>query len=65
VIKSVPELGRFRMADMNVKCSACGTTLTAGTEAELVTKLQDHAKDHHDMEMSEEKAKVAIQQGHT
>lgn len=53
------------MAEKSVTCSACGATLTAESEDALVTRLQEHAHDHHDMDMPEGKAKQAVEQGHT
>ncbi|HEM60975.1 MAG TPA: DUF1059 domain-containing protein [Chloroflexi bacterium] len=53
------------MAEISVKCSSCGGMLTAESEPEMVKKLQAHAKEAHNMEMSEEKAKEAIKMGHT
>lgn len=53
------------MAEKSVKCSACGTVLTAESEDALVAELQEHVRDHHDKEMSEDKAKEAVKRGHT
>ena len=53
------------MADQSVRCTSCGITFTASTEAELVKKLQAHAKEAHNIEMSEETAKAAIKRGYT
>lgn len=49
----------------SVTCSACGTTLTADDKGQLVKDLQAHAREHHDMEMPENKAKDAVEQGKT
>ncbi len=49
----------------SVTCSACGTELMADDEAQLIEDLQDHAREHHDMEMPESKAKEAVEQGKT
>ena len=38
-------------------CPACGGTLTDDTESALIKKVQQHAKEHHDMELTEEKAR--------
>jgi len=53
------------MAEKSVKCSRCGMSLTAGNEDDLVKKLQAHAKDRHDMDMSESKAREAVKRGST
>ena len=53
------------MSEKSVKCSTCGTTLTAGTEDELVTALQEHAKEKHDKTLPENKAREAVKRGHT
>jgi len=53
------------MGEHNVKCSACGLTLTADSKEELGKKLQEHAKHAHDMDMPDEKVKEAVDRGHT
>ena len=53
------------MGEKSVKCSSCGAELTAADEAALVGVLQAHAHDAHGMEMPDEKAKMAVAQGHT
>jgi predicted small metal-binding protein len=53
------------MAELSVKCSTCGHVLTADSEEEMIKAIQAHAKEKHNMEMSEEKAKESIKMGHT
>jgi len=53
------------MAQLSVKCSTCGHVLTADSEGEMIKALKAHAKEKHNMEMSEDKAKEAIKMGHT
>ena len=38
-------------------CPACGGTLTDLTEAALIDKVQRHAKEKHDIDMTKEKAR--------
>ncbi len=38
-----------------VTCPACNGTISAGTQVELVTLVQAHAKEHHQMDLSAEK----------
>ena len=40
------------MAEVSIKCAACGGDLTAETTEELAHKLQDHAKEHHGIDMT-------------
>jgi predicted small metal-binding protein len=51
------------MAEKSVKCSTCGTVLTAANEDDLVKKLQKHAKDRHGKDMSESEAREAVKRG--
>jgi len=53
------------MAEKSVKCSACGTTMTAESEEVLVKELQEHVHEHHDKDMPEAKAREAVERGHT
>jgi predicted small metal-binding protein len=53
------------LAQISVKCSTCGSVLTADSEEEMTKALQAHAKEAHNMDMSEETAKEAIKVGHT
>jgi len=53
------------MDKKSVKCSACGTVLTAESEDALVAELQEHVHDHHDKDMPEGKAREAVKRGHT
>lgn len=53
------------MAQLSVKCSTCGHVLTADSEEAMIKAIQAHAKEKHNMEMSEEKAKESIKMGHT
>ena len=46
------------MGEKEVKCATCGMTLTAASEDALVSKLRDHTKQTHGMEVPEEKAKA-------
>ncbi len=39
----------------SVTCPACGGTINAGTQAELITLVQAHAKENHNMDLSAEK----------
>ena len=39
----------------SVMCPACGGTINAGTQAELITLVQTHAKDNHNLDLSAEK----------
>ena len=38
----------------SVTCPACGGTLSAATEAELIEKVQAHAKNEHDKDLTAE-----------
>ena len=38
-------------------CPACGGTLTDLTEAALIDKIQHHAKEKHDKDMTKEQAR--------
>lgn len=49
----------------SVTCSACGMTLTADDEAQLIEDLQAHARKAHDVDMPESKAREAVEQGKT
>ena len=49
------------MAEHSIKCPMCDSTITAESEAALVKQLQQHAKEHHDHEMSEQEAKDMIE----
>jgi predicted small metal-binding protein len=53
------------MAQKGVKCSVCGMTLSADNEEQLVKDLIAHAKQRHNMDMSEATAKEAVKVGHT
>ena len=39
----------------SVMCPVCGGTITAGTQAELITLVQTHAKENHNKDLSTEK----------
>ncbi len=39
----------------SVMCPACGGTISAGTQIELITLVQAHAKEHHQMDLTAEK----------
>ena len=39
----------------SVTCPACSGTIIAGTQAELITLVQTHAKEHHNLVLSAEK----------
>ena len=39
----------------NVTCPACSGTIGADTQAELVSLVQQHAKEHHGMDLTAEK----------
>jgi hypothetical protein len=43
-------------------CPMCGGTLTDDSESALVKKVQRHAHDEHDMDMTEEKARSLFQE---
>jgi predicted small metal-binding protein len=51
----------IRLADLAGKCPVCGGTLSAHSEHELIEKLQHHAKENHNIDMPEERAKQLIQ----
>jgi hypothetical protein len=38
-------------------CPMCGGTLTDLTEAALINKVQHHAKEHHDKDLTREQAR--------
>ncbi len=48
------------MAEMSIKCKSCGHEVSAESEDALVKKIQQHNKEHHDQETSEEEAREAI-----
>ena len=50
------------MAEVSIKCAACGGDLTAETTEELAHKLQDHAKEHHGIDMTLEMARQKVQE---
>ena len=39
----------------SVMCPACNGTISAATQGELITLVQAHAKEHHQMDLSAEK----------
>ena len=51
------------MAELSVSCPACGQSLTAPNEDELVKVFKEHAKHQHSMELSEEEAKEKVKKG--
>jgi predicted small metal-binding protein len=50
------------MGEHKAVCPACNNAVTAEDEMTLVKSIQEHAKEHHGMELSEEKAKEMIAQ---
>jgi predicted small metal-binding protein len=48
--------GVMNMTDVSIKCAACGGDLTAENVEELAQKLQEHARDHHGIDMTLEMA---------
>ncbi len=48
--------GKERAVGMVVRC-ACGVELRGGDEAELVRRVQAHAREAHDLELSEEQVR--------
>jgi len=51
------------MAELSVACPACGQSLTALNEDELVKAFKEHAKHDHGMDLSEEQAREKVQKG--
>ena len=49
------------MAELSVKCEVCAARLEADSEDELAKLMQEHAKDAHDVDMSEEEAREIIE----
>ncbi len=49
------------MAEYSVTCPACGGTLHAHSEAEIIKMTKEHAKEHHDMVLTDDKVKEMIQ----
>jgi predicted small metal-binding protein len=47
---------------MKMTCPECNTQISGENEQELNKKVRQHAKDHHDMDMSEADARKMIQQ---
>jgi predicted small metal-binding protein len=56
-------LGRkeAEMARNNLKCIGCGHKMSAHSEAELISKFRQHAREQHNKEMSERQVKEMIQ----
>lgn len=56
-------LGRkeAKMARNNLKCIGCGHKMSAHNEAELIAKFRQHAREHHNKEMSERQVKEMMQ----
>ena len=50
------------MAEISLKCKSCGHEVTAENEEKLIKKIQQHNKEHHDMDTSTEEARKAIQE---
>ena len=50
------------MAEHKAICPACGGTLSADTGAELIQKIQQHGKEHHDLDLTEQGVKDMIAQ---
>ena len=46
----------------SVTCPACNGTISAGTQGELITVVQAHAKEHHNLDLSAEKVLAMEQQ---
>jgi predicted small metal-binding protein len=44
------------MAQYSIKCSACGNDLIAEEMEDLARKLQEHAREHHSIDMTLEMA---------
>jgi len=49
------------MADVTVTCPMCGTDLHGPDVDALVKNYTEHAKQAHEMEMSEEEARQAVE----
>ena len=46
----------------SIACKACGNEVTAENEDALVRKIQQHNKEHHNMDTSDEEARQAIKE---
>lgn len=53
------------MGEHSVTCPACGQSLTAHGEDELVKTFKEHAHHHHGMDMSEEQAREKVKSSAT
>jgi predicted small metal-binding protein len=49
------------MSRMGVFCRTCGARLEADSKEELAKLMQEHAKEAHDMDMSDEEARKIIE----
>ena len=43
-------------------CPMCNSEISADTEQDLIQELRQHAKEHHDKELSEEDAQKMVSQ---
>ncbi len=46
----------------SITCKSCGHDVTADNEEQLVEKIRQHNKEHHDMDTSVEEARKAIKE---
>ena len=49
------------MTKVSVKCPACGGNLTAMNKEDLAKAFKAHAHHEHDMDMSEEQARMKVE----
>jgi predicted small metal-binding protein len=47
----------------SIKCEMCGARLEADSEAELAKLMQEHAKEAHDIDMSDQEAARQVTEG--